>query len=96
MTSQDAKYRVRLAGTSEAEQVAAIEAVRGGHIDVQRCRFGVGLNGGAHGDVGVRIAADTLGTVSWNNVPNEEYLFGGFAPPAGVEVTNNLPAIIEE
>ena len=64
---------------------AAIEAVRGGHLDVQRCRFAVGLN-----DVGVRIAADTLGTVSWNSVPNGGYLFGRLAPPVGVEVTNNL------
>ena len=91
-----AQARVTARETAFSNVRAAIEAVRGGHIDVQRCRFGVGLNGGAHGDVGVRIAADTLGTVSWNNVPNEEYLFGSFAPPARVEVMNNLPAIIEE
>ena len=58
---------------------AAVASERGGHVDVRGCTFDLG-----HAqDVGLRLAADTTGTVV-DNPADRRGLWGPFVPPAGV------------
>lgn len=65
----------------------AIEAIRGGHIDVQRCTFDVGSC-----DVGMRIAPDTEGVVQANRVRGAGSLWGRTVPSAVVKYSDELDA----
>ena len=66
-------------GCTFANTRAAIASERGGHVDVRGCTFDVG-----HAqDVGLRLAADTTGTVV-DNPADRRSLWGPFVPPAGV------------
>ena len=66
-------------GCTFANTRAAVASERGGHVDVRGCTFDLG-----HAqDVGLRLAADTTGTVV-DNPADRRRLWGPFVPPAGV------------
>ena len=75
-----AHARLIARATSFANARHVIEAIRGGHIDVQRCTFGTGAN-----DVGMRIAADTAGVVRANSVNGGGTLWGRIEPPVAMQ-----------
>ena len=66
--------------TTFANARSAIEALRGGRLDVQHCAFDV-----PHScDVGMRVAADTAGVVLSNRASGNGSLWGRLDPPSGV------------
>jgi nitrous oxidase accessory protein NosD len=80
LSSASAQLHAR--STAFSNTRSAVESLRGGHIDVQRCSFTVLTT---H-DVGMRIAADTAGTVADNSVSGDGTLWGRLAPPPSVSV----------
>ena len=79
MLLSGAQCALHARGCTFANTRAAVASERGGHVDVRGCTFDLG-----HAqDVGLRLAADTTGTVV-DNPADRRRLWGPFVPPAGV------------
>ena len=79
MLLSGAQCALHARGCTFANTRAAVASERGGHVDVRGCTFDLSNAQ----DVGLRLAADTTGTVV-DNPADRRRLWGPFVPPAGV------------